>query len=63
ERRSVKVPTFNGSARRDGNSQTLLAKAIRGEQGAEVRFYNLNDANIRPCQNSGSCYRDARNAR
>lgn len=44
----MKVLAFNGSSRRDGNSQALLAEAIRGvkEQGAEVTVYNLNDANI-----------------
>ena len=61
----MKALAFNGSSRRGGNSQTLLAEAIRGvkEQGAEVTVYNLNEANIRPYQNSGSCDREARNAR
>jgi multimeric flavodoxin WrbA len=61
----VKVPAFNGSSRGGANSQTLLVEAIRGvkEQGAEVTVYNLNDANIRPRQNSGTCDREACNAR
>lgn len=65
KRRSLKVPEFNGSSRGGANSQPLLAEAIRGvkEQGAEVTVYNLNDANIRPYQNSGSCDRESRNAR
>jgi multimeric flavodoxin WrbA len=58
----VKVPAYNGSSRGGANSQTLLAEAIRGvkEQGAEVTVYNLNAANF---QNTGSCDREARNAR
>ena len=57
----MKVLAFNGSPRRGGNSQTLLAEAIRGvqAQGAEVTVYNLNEVKIRPCQNCGSCAREA----
>jgi multimeric flavodoxin WrbA len=57
----VKVLAFNGSPRKGGNSQTLLTEAIRGikEQGAEVTVFNLNEAKIRPCQNCGSCDREA----
>ncbi len=52
---------FSGSPRRGGNSQTLLAEAIRGVQvqGPEVAVYNLNEARIRPCQNCGFCEREA----
>ena len=61
----MKVPAFNGSSRGGANSQTLLAEAIGGvkEQGAEVTVYNLNDSNIRPCQNSGSSDSEGHNAR
>lgn len=65
KRHSLKVPEFNGSSRGGANSQTLLAEAIRGVkvQGAEVTVYILDDANIRPYQNSCSCDRESRNAR
>ena len=53
----MKVIAFNGSPRKGGNTQTLLAEAVRGarEQGAEVTVYDLNWMNIKPCQNCGSC--------
>lgn len=65
KRRSREGARVQWQLARRANSQTLLAEVIRGvkEQGAEVTVYNLNDANIRPYQNSGSCDREARNAR
>ncbi len=53
----MKVLAFNGSPRREGNTQLLLREAIKGarEQGAEVTVYDLNWMNIRPCQHCGGC--------
>ncbi len=53
----MKILAFNGSPRRDGNTQVLLREAIRGarEQGAEVTVHDLNWMNIRPCQHCGGC--------
>ena len=53
----MKVIAFNGSPRKGGNTQTLLAEAVRGaqEQGAEVTVYDVNWMSIKPCQNCGSC--------
>lgn len=53
----VKVIAFNGSPRKGGNTQLLLQEAVRGarETGAEVTVYALNELNLRPCQNCGSC--------
>jgi multimeric flavodoxin WrbA len=57
----VKVLAFNGSPRKGGNTQTLLAEAIRGvqTQGSKVTVYNLNETKIRPCQNCGACERES----
>ncbi|MFH1885680.1 MAG: flavodoxin family protein [Pseudomonadota bacterium] len=40
-----------GSPRRDGNTSTLLARAVSGarEQGAEVKEFVLRDLKISPC--------------
>ncbi len=53
----VHIIAFNGSPRKGGNTQILLAEAVRGaeEQGADVTVYDLNTLNIRPCQNCGGC--------
>jgi multimeric flavodoxin WrbA len=53
----MKVIAFNGSPRKGGNTELLLAEAVRAarEQGAEVTVYDLNRLNIRPCQNCGGC--------
>lgn len=53
----MKVVAFNGSPRKDGNTEVLLKEAVRGvrESGGIVTVYNLNDLDIRPCQNCGGC--------
>ncbi len=58
----MKVLAFNGSPRKGGNTQTLLAEAVRGakELGAEVTVHDLNWMNIRPCQHCGGCDNEAR---
>ncbi len=54
---TVRIIAFNGSPRKGGNTQILLAEAVRGakEQGADVTIYDLNTLNIRPCQSCGGC--------
>jgi len=53
----MKVIAFNGSPRKGGNTEMLLNEAVRGvrETGTEVTLYTLNELNLRPCQNCGSC--------
>lgn len=53
----MKIIAFNGSPRRGGNTEILLAEAIRGieDQGGEVTVYNLDTLNLRPCLNCGKC--------
>lgn len=50
----MKIIAFNGSPRKNGNTETLLNAAIKGT-GHDVTLYNLNDLNITPCQNCGGC--------
>jgi len=50
----MKIIAFNGSPRKDGNTETLLAAAIKGT-GHEVTSYRLNDMDFKPCQNCGGC--------
>ena len=51
------VVAFNGSARKNGNTELLLGSALEGarEAGATVESFRLNDLNVRPCQNCGYC--------
>jgi len=53
----VKVITFLGSPRKDGNTELLLKEAVRGieDSGLSVHTFNLNLMNISPCQNCGGC--------
>jgi multimeric flavodoxin WrbA len=53
----MKVIAFNGSPRRQGNTEILLGEAIRGvkEQGGEVAVYNLGMLNLKTCLNCGHC--------
>jgi multimeric flavodoxin WrbA len=53
----MRVIAFNGSPRRQGNTEILLGKAIRGvkEQGGEVAVYNLGMLNLKTCLNCGHC--------
>ena len=48
------VIAFLGSPRKGGNTETLLNEAIRGT-GTDVRVFDLNEMDIRPCQNCGDC--------
>lgn len=53
----MKVIAVYGSARKNGNCNTLLAEAVRGarDAGHEVIEYHLNDMNIKGCQGCRSC--------
>jgi multimeric flavodoxin WrbA len=53
----LKVLVFNGSPRREGNTELLLSEAVRGvkEQGGEVTAYNLHTLNLKTCMNCGHC--------
>ena len=52
-----KVVAFMGSPRKEGNTAAVVGEVVRGakEAGAEVKLYNLNDMNIRPCQGCLYC--------
>lgn len=53
----MKVIAFNGSPRREGNTELLLAEAIRGaqEQGSDTTVFRLNAMNLKPCLSCGKC--------
>jgi multimeric flavodoxin WrbA len=53
----MKVTVFNGSPRTGGNTELLLWEAIRPIEyaGHDVIKFNLNELNIRPCQDCGGC--------
>jgi multimeric flavodoxin WrbA len=53
----MKVAAFNGSPREGGNTETLLRQALRPVEhaGHEVVRFNLNDMDIKPCQDCGGC--------
>lgn len=53
----MKVITFLGSPRVDGNTELLLNESIRAiqENGHEVQTYKLNLMRIKPCQDCGGC--------
>jgi multimeric flavodoxin WrbA len=53
----MKVIAFNGSPRREGNTEILLSETIRGvkQQGSEVTVYNLGTLNLKTCLNCGHC--------
>jgi multimeric flavodoxin WrbA len=50
----MKIIAFLGSPRKGGNTETLLKEAIRGA-GEDVRLFDLNRMNIRPCRHCGGC--------
>jgi multimeric flavodoxin WrbA len=53
----MKVLALNGSARKNGNSATMLKHAIKGakEAGAAVKLINLYDLNYKGCTGCESC--------
>lgn len=58
----MNIAAFNGSPRINGNTELLLNAAIKGikEKGHDVRTYNLNIMNIKPCQDCGGCDKTGR---
>ncbi len=50
----MNVIAFLGSPRKGGNTETLLNEAVQGT-GVDVRVFDLNGMNIKPCQNCGGC--------
>ncbi len=53
----MKVAAFNGSPRSGGNTELLLWEALRPIEyaGHDVAKFNLNELDIRPCQDCGGC--------
>lgn len=55
----MKVVAFSGSPRKNGNTDILVRQILEGavEKGAETKFFQLNQMNIRPCQADQACKR------
>lgn len=55
---SVKVLGISTSPRTDGNSDTLLRRALEGAEsaGAKIEYIHLTDYKIGPCIECNSCY-------
>jgi multimeric flavodoxin WrbA len=53
----MKIAAFNGSPRGGGNTETLLWETIRPIEyaGHDIAKFNLNDMDIKPCQDCGGC--------
>jgi multimeric flavodoxin WrbA len=53
----VNVCAFNGSPRKGGNTELLLAEAEKAVKGAghHLTRFDLNAMNIKPCQDCGGC--------
>lgn len=53
----MKIVGLNGSGRRNGNTELLLRKALKGAEkmGAAVEQVNLAELNIRPCRGCMAC--------
>ncbi len=56
----MKVIGFNGSPRKNANTQTLMETVLKGaaSKGAETRLVNLNELNIKGCQGCGACKKE-----
>ena len=54
----MRVLGINGSPRRDGNTELLLAAVMKGaaDKGAETKTIILNDLDITPCQHCDACF-------
>lgn len=57
---SLLVLGLNGSPRRQGNSETLLAEALKGaeEEGADTLQFDLAFMEIAPCEACEECFVD-----
>jgi multimeric flavodoxin WrbA len=53
----MRVAVFNGSPRGGGNTEVLLRETVRPIENAghEVAWFNLNDMDIKTCQDCGGC--------
>ncbi|GAB4419474.1 MAG: flavodoxin family protein [Thermodesulfovibrionales bacterium] len=53
----MKVIAFNGSPRIHGNTEVLLKETLKAvdEAGHEIRLFELNLTDIKPCQDCGGC--------
>ncbi|MFN3739207.1 MAG: flavodoxin family protein [Thermodesulfovibrionales bacterium] len=53
----MKIIAFNGSPRIEGNTEILLKECLKPahEAGHEVVLFNLNQMDIKPCQDCGGC--------
>ncbi len=53
----MKVLGFNGSPRKNANTQTLIEAVLEAasRKGAETRLINLNELNIKGCQGCDAC--------
>jgi multimeric flavodoxin WrbA len=53
----MKITVFNGSPRTGGNTELLLYEALRPIEyaGHDILKFNLNELDIRPCQDCGGC--------
>ena len=56
----MKIIAFNGSPRKNANTQTLVEAVLKGAEskGAETRLINLNELNIKGCQGCEACKKD-----
>jgi len=53
----MKILAISCSPRKEGNTVTLLAEALKGAQqeGAGVELYSVSGRNIQPCDGCGTC--------
>lgn len=53
----MKIIAFNGSPRYQGNTEILLNEALKpiDKNIHQIKYFRLNEMNIKPCQNCGSC--------
>ena len=51
------VVAFNGSPRKQGNTEKMLESALEGarQAGATTQVFRLSDLDFSPCQNCGAC--------
>ena len=53
----MKIMGFNGSPRKNSNTQALIEAVFKGaeDKGAQTHLVNLNEGNIRGCQGCDGC--------
>lgn len=51
----MRVLVINGSPRKNGNVATMLHYVVKNIKGASVRWFDVNDLNIRPCTGCMKC--------